>query len=82
MWMFLILLLAWILKITSPRMQGEAVPLELADSFVAVIRNADLGPVPGWIVIVCVVAFLGSLAFATFVVKPEPGELSHGKAHM
>ena len=82
MWMFLILLLAWILKITSPRMQGEAVPLELADSFVAVIRNADLGPVPGWIVIVCVVAFLGFLALVTFVVKPEPGELSHGKAHM
>jgi hypothetical protein len=33
-------------------------------------------------VIACVVAFFGFLAFATFVVKPEPGELSYGKAHM
>jgi uncharacterized membrane protein len=81
-WMFLILLFAWILKITSPRLQDEAVPLELAQSFAAVIRNADLGPVPGWMVIACVVAFFGFLAFATFVVKPEPGELSYGKAHM
>ena len=81
-WMFLILLFAWILKITSPRLQDEAVPLELAHSFAAVIRNADLGPVPGWMVIACVVAFFGFLAFATFVVKPEPGELSYGKAHM
>jgi len=82
LWMFLILLSAWILKITSPRLQDEANPLELAGSFAGVVRNADLGPVPGWMVIACVVGFFGFLAVAAFVVKPEAGELSHGKAHM
>ncbi len=64
-WMYGILLLAWILKITSPALgtgDGTAPPL----SAQSMLDNAALGPVPGLVVIVAIVLFHAVLAFTTF----------------
>jgi uncharacterized membrane protein len=60
-WMFIILLLAWILKIASPDLQqGVAVdpyrPLDL------MLAHAALGPLPGWLMMLAVAAFYIALA--------------------
>ena len=43
-WMFLILLLAWVLKIATPKLQQEGVQLELVRSFREIVENAAFGP--------------------------------------
>ena len=55
-WMFLILLLAWVVKIGSPDLQAGA-PLDPTRSFDTIIAHASIGPVSGWIVLVAVMAF-------------------------
>jgi len=64
MWMFAILLLAWALKITSPKLQNGTVAADTAKPITTIIDNAALGPVPGWVVIVLVAAFYALLVFA------------------
>jgi uncharacterized membrane protein len=81
-WMFLILLLAWGLKIATPKLQQEGVHLELVRSFRDIFENAALGPVPGWAVMLAVAGFYGSLAFITLRTKADAGELAHGEVHV
>jgi len=50
-WMFLILLAAWVLKIASPQLQDGA-HLDPTRPFDLVLSNATLGPLPGWLVMV------------------------------
>ena len=66
-WMYLILLLAWVLKITSPRLQEEGATVDAPRSAASVIEQASLGPVPGWIVIAIVC--LTYLALALIIVR-------------
>ena len=47
-WMYFILLLAWCLKITTPKLQAEGNPLTQTHSWTYVVENAALGPIPGW----------------------------------
>src|SRR6185369_11265960 len=56
-WMFVILLLAWLLKISSPKMQPDGASTEFGLSPDASIGNAAFGPIPGWLVIVGVAGF-------------------------
>ncbi|WP_460450017.1 DUF2270 domain-containing protein [Alsobacter sp. SYSU BS001988] len=63
LWMFLILLLAWVLKITSTKLQ-DADRTDVLQSLDAVVRNASLGPLPGWLVIALVVLFYLWLAWS------------------
>jgi len=63
-WMFMILLLAWIIKITSAKMQPGAGTAEFAFSAADILDNAAFGPLPGWCVLTAVAAFylwLGSV---------------------
>lgn len=81
-WMYLILFLAWCLKISTPKLQTEGTPALQAHSWSYVIDNAVLGPIPGLAVISIVVAFyLGILCFA---LRPDrdDGEFGHGEAHV
>ncbi|MGO7167859.1 DUF2270 domain-containing protein [Rhizobium leguminosarum] len=81
-WMYFILLLAWCLKISTPKLQTEGMPALQAQSWAYVIDNAVLGPVPGLAVIAAVVAFyLGILGFALRPDRDE-GEFGHGEAHV
>jgi uncharacterized membrane protein len=75
-WMFLILGLAWILKIMSPDLQDGAAldpvrPIELA------ITHAAIGPVPGWLVLALVALFYGGLAIASLRGKDRGGDEVH-----
>ncbi|WP_411196483.1 DUF2270 domain-containing protein, partial [Rhizobium sp.] len=81
-WMYFILLLAWCLKISTPKLQTEGMPGLQAQSWAYVIDNAVLGLVPGLAVIATVVVFyLGMLAFALRPDRDE-GEFGHGEAHV
>lgn len=54
-WMYAILLLAWILKITSPKLAADGAAQDIPVSPATVADNAALGPIPGWAVIAIVV---------------------------
>jgi uncharacterized membrane protein len=63
--MYAILLLAWVLKITSPKLQEEGVTADTARPLEIVVTNASLGPVPGWIVIAAIAVLFVALAFVS-----------------
>jgi uncharacterized membrane protein len=80
-WMFLILLLAWILKISSPKLQAHGTRME-AITFAGIVENAALGPIPGWAVITCIFLFFVWIAYACFNSPKHTGELVHGDVHV
>jgi uncharacterized membrane protein len=63
-WMFGILLLAWALKIASPKLQGSGIGADTARPITTIIDNAALGPLPGWLVLLVVLAFYAALIAA------------------
>ena len=63
-WMFMILLLAWVLKISTPAMQPEGANATLVHSLSAIMKNASLGPIPGWLVVALVAVFYAYLAYS------------------
>lgn len=79
-WMYLILLLAWLLKITSPKLQPDGLPVERA--WTDVIANAALGPLSGWWVIAAVAIFYVLVLLGSLHVEPDDGELAHGEVHV
>lgn len=72
-WILLILLLAWVLKIATTR-PGTAFDLQAA------VGNATLGPVPGMIVVGAIAAFYGVLIYLTL--RPQPTEADDGTVHV
>jgi uncharacterized membrane protein len=81
-WMFLILLLAWVIKITSAKLQPGLGDAEFAFSFREVLKNAALGPLPGWMVVSVVVAFYAWLTYCAFRPYERVGEHAHGDVHV
>ena len=81
-WMFLILLLAWLLKITSPKMQPGGAQAESVISPGEWLENAAIGPFPGWFVLAAVAAFYLWLLYMTFRSHAGEGELAHGEVHV
>jgi uncharacterized membrane protein len=81
-WMFFILLLAWALKILTPKLQEEGVQAELVRSFGSVFENMAVGPLPGWAVLPVVGAFYGWLAYIAFASDSQAGELAYGEVHV
>jgi uncharacterized membrane protein len=81
-WMFLILLLAWLLKITSAKLQPDSGLAEFPLSSSEWLRNASVGPLPGWLIVVAVVLFYGWLLYATLRSRQAQGELAHGDVHV
>ena len=51
LWMFLVLLLAWVLKISTPKLQDDGVTLDVARSLHEIVANAAFGPLPGWAIL-------------------------------
>jgi uncharacterized membrane protein len=82
LFMYAILLLAWILKLSTPSLQTEGVQLDLVRSFTEAVGNASLGPLPGWLVIAIVALFYVSLLYVALYTPEEPGELAHGTVHV
>lgn len=81
-YLFGILLLAWILKITSAKLQAGAGTAEFAFSFLGVLENASLGPLPGWAVLGGVTAFYVWLLTAALHKYKREGELAFGDVHV
>ncbi|QMT60672.1 DUF2270 domain-containing protein [Legionella sp. PC997] len=81
-WMLLILLMAWILKISSHKLQIGGGRQEIAMSFLGVVENASLGPIPGWAVITLVVLFFIWVAYACLHSPEYTGELLYGDVHV
>jgi uncharacterized membrane protein len=79
-WIFSILLLAWVVKITSqlPTTAEAGVNLHTIEETVA---KAALGPVPGWLIIAMVASFYGWVLYATLRKEQRAGELVHGEVH-
>jgi uncharacterized membrane protein len=81
-WMFLMLLLAWLLKITSAKLQPGAGQAEMGFSFSDWVGNAAIGPLPGWIVLPAVALFYGWLLWAALHTYKGEGELAYGEVHV
>src|SRR5215207_285632 len=81
-WMFAILFLAWLLKISLPKMQPGVAQADLALSPDEWLRNAALGPVPGWMVIVAIAGFNLWLLYAALRPYKLEGEFAHGDVHV
>ncbi|MFH6785895.1 MULTISPECIES: DUF2270 domain-containing protein [Methylobacterium] len=76
-WMFAILLLAWVLKITSARLQEPGLPGagETAHGIPEILAGAGLGPLPGWLVLAAVAGFyLWLLAAALRAGRRDEGD--------
>lgn len=81
-WMFLILLFAWLIKLTSARPKPDGGRVELVHSFTEWVRNASIGPLPGAIVIVIVLLFYGWVLYAVLYHHNYKGELAYGDVHV
>lgn len=81
-WMFLVLLSAWVLKITSPRLQEIGASRDFVSSLYEIMHNADLGAIPGLAVILGVAAFYAWLTALALRTAGRTGELSYGDVHV
>ena len=81
-WMFLILLLAWVLKISTPRLQDDKASLTLVHSWSDIVLNARLGPIPGWAVVLGVALFYLWLVIAARRSRDDKDESGFGEVHV
>ena len=81
-WMYIILLLAWVLKLSSPKLQQEGVRVDHLANFDSVVAGAALGPLPGWLVIVLVGLFYAGLTAIALLPRRLDGEFLHGDVHV
>jgi uncharacterized membrane protein len=80
-YIFAILLLAWALKIGSPRLQYEGTIAE-AGTLPQFVTAASIGPFPGWLVMLAVALFYLGLIAIALTTRVKKGELAHGDVHM
>jgi uncharacterized membrane protein len=81
-WMFLILLLAWVFKTTEalvPPWLGES---RFVPSLASLSSNAALGHLPGWAVMVMLVLFYGWMVYIMVRHRESWGELAYGDVHV
>ena len=79
-WLFLILLLAWILKTTTSVLQPGGT--QLIHSTGELLNNASLGYIPGWLVLASVLCFYGGLLYVILKHPETTGELAYGEVHV
>lgn len=81
-WMYLILLLAWGLKISSPKLLPNDTGTEVVSRWIDIVKNAALGPVAGWVVLTLVGALYLFVLFASAYREVDDGEFAFGEAHV
>jgi uncharacterized membrane protein len=79
-WLFLILLLAWILKTTTSVLQPGSG--QIIHSAGELLNNAALGYIPGWLVLICILSFYGWLLYTMIRHRETAGELAYGEVHV
>ncbi len=81
-YMFMILLLAWILKISTPSLQTEGIRKDFVNSLREALTNASLGPLPGWLIVASIATFyIGLIGIAVWA-RSKEGELGYGNVHV
>ncbi|TGQ63893.1 DUF2270 domain-containing protein [Mesorhizobium sp. M00.F.Ca.ET.186.01.1.1] len=81
-YLMLILLLAWILKLSTPSLIDQSAPAGFVGSLRQAIGAAALGPVPGPAIVTTVgILYAGLLAIA-YLTPGDNGELSIGNVHV
>ncbi|MBX3566681.1 MAG: DUF2270 domain-containing protein [Rhizobiaceae bacterium] len=81
-WIFTMVLLAWILKLATPRLQDDAAARNVVSSLREAVDGAALGFIPGWLVVALVCCFyVWIIAIAYLPTEAEP-EDRHGNAHV
>ena len=81
-WMFLIVLIAWLLKISTPKLMPDGTPGHFAHSFSEWATGAAIGPVPGLAVVLALAAFYCWLIYTALRRDVAKGELSIGDVHV
>ena len=81
-YLFLILLLAWVLKISTPSLQVEGVKVGFVGSVREAVNSAALGAIPGVVIVILVAAFYVGLLLTAYVGADDDGELSYGDVHV
>ena len=61
-WLFLILLLAWLLKTTTSVLQASG-SAQIVQSTGELFKNAAIGYVPGWVVLILILSFYGWMGY-------------------
>ena len=79
--LFLILLLAWLLKTTTSVLQATG-PAEMVHSTGELFKNAAIGYVPGWIVLILILSFYCWMFYIMFKHREAAGELAYGEVHV
>jgi uncharacterized membrane protein len=80
--MLLIVLLAWILKLSTPSLLTEGVRIGFVGSVREGVSAAALGPIPGFVIVVLIGGLYAGLLVTTFLTVGHDGELSFGDVHV
>ncbi|CDN47838.1 DUF2270 domain-containing protein [Neorhizobium galegae] len=81
-WMYVILLMAWLLKISTPKLLPNDTQADVVFSWSEAVNNAALGPLPGWSVIALVAVLYAAVIFSALHREPDDGEFAHGEVHV
>lgn len=82
MWLYLILLLSWVVKITSVKLQAADPTDSRLQPLYRIVENAGLGPIPGGAVLAVVTLFYLLLGWLTLRRRERAGEMLHGNVHV
>src|ERR1051325_5593145 len=81
-WLFLILLLAWLLKTTTTVLQPKNFSGLFVHSANELLFNASIGAVPGLVVVLALAGFYGYLLYIMYKHRESAGELAYGEVHV
>ncbi|MER8811162.1 DUF2270 domain-containing protein [Mesorhizobium australicum] len=80
--MMMILLLAWILKLSTPSLIDQGVPVGFVGTMREAVGAAALGPIAGVVIVTAVALLYAGLLAAAFLTAGDDGELSFGDVHV
>lgn len=81
-WLFLILLLAWLLKTTTSTLQADTGGSRIIQSTGELFDNAAIGYLPGWIILVAILSFYSWMIYIMYAHRETTGELAYGEVHV
>jgi uncharacterized membrane protein len=81
-WIFVILLLAWLMKITTLSLQPDQMPGQFVHSTTERFQNATIAGIPGWAVFLLIILFYGWMFYIMIRHREAPGELGYGEVHV
>jgi uncharacterized membrane protein len=81
-WIFLILLAAWLLKITTAVLQPRTGEAEFIHSLDEFLHNTAIGYIPGEVVLAGVLIFYSWLFYVMIRHRTNEGELTFGEVHV